>query len=944
MRLRRNMKMLLCLVLCLCMICTNQNVFAAISQEGTERNESESTQADTILESEVPLETEKLQIEDTIQSIESNYSESEFSKDVMNTDEDQSAETMTEAVTETVAESNIVENFTENPTGVQTDEQTNVPTDDSEETDMDLQAKAEIMNKCEVQIDRAHITKVNGIAVTENEIQDYIEAGKWNPCFEPGTELEIAADHINTGDYSGYAFKMWRGDGCLIQSNDIFSPVVTITVPAGISKIDLNAKEIIYINGAEAVAFGGINEYIESVDGVVDNYGKWIAVGTKIQLEAPEFDENGNPFIEWYAGYESASSKLDFSDQAFEDKTNRKTVMTVLPEMNATYSDHTYICPVYASIAAKSLQIGFAGGVVNQYEGEVLEKTDTSGNTVYECKAGAKLYIEWNAEKEEGFDHVFRQWHVRNGRYYSDEIIGKIEQELIEDEQNQQTVLHVTDEVLSMIGSSTQSQTITVYGEYERIQNNAVMCEVYVENGKILSVDGVSTDAYNTPASEGGEPFAKGNFKPGTVLVMENLAERQGMWVNLSDFVGSFFGPYEPLGIFQTDSCARVVTYLVPDSPKAHLTGDSGNYAWGDGPMTVHVKGGQIIGENGIGFAKPVTERNFDHGQMVTIQAVVPEVPEGADYKYVFDHWETYDGYPLRFEDKNAEITEASTAPYHWPDIWLYAIFKTVPVEYGSIEVIPDIEEGAPSIYLSKEDVETSVLTEDEQNLIKEGVDITVTTSVKVITDVNSADDKLIEANKNDYEKAQILDIEMFKQIGDSEREKITETLRPITLCINIPDNCKITDGNRTFSMLRIHNGTATLLQDLDSNADTITISTNQFSTYVLLYKDAAQEPQETEEPSESEKPGESKNPSESEKPDESETIESDNDNQSAPSEKPSDSEENSTVTNNDDGKTQSESPKTGDMTQVMSLISILMASVVVILYIVMAKKKKYRH
>lgn len=43
----------------------------------------------------------------------------------------------------------------------------------------------------------------------------------------------------------------------------------------------------------------------------------------------------------------------------------------------------------------------------------------------------------------------------------------------------------------------------------------------------------------------------------------------------------------------------------------------------------------------------------------------------------------------------------------------------------------------------------------------------------------------------------------------------------------------------RTFAVVRVHNGAAELLPDLDSEEDTVTIETDRFSTYALVYKDS---------------------------------------------------------------------------------------------------------
>lgn len=55
-----------------------------------------------------------------------------------------------------------------------------------------------------------------------------------------------------------------------------------------------------------------------------------------------------------------------------------------------------------------------------------------------------------------------------------------------------------------------------------------------------------------------------------------------------------------------------------------------------------------------------------------------------------------------------------------------------------------------------------------------------------------------------------------------------------------MPDSLKTADGNqtRTFAVVRVHDGTAEILADLDDSADTVTIETDRFSTYAIIYQD----------------------------------------------------------------------------------------------------------
>lgn len=138
------------------------------------------------------------------------------------------------------------------------------------------------------------------------------------------------------------------------------------------------------------------------------------------------------------------------------------------------------------------------------------------------------------------------------------------------------------------------------------------------------------------------------------------------------------------------------------------------------------------------------------------------------------------------------------------------------------------------------------VLTKEEKQKAADGTNIRIVLEVKNAFSVVSAADKaLVEAALNGslakgYTLGQYLDIDLYKLIGNS-RSDITETDRKITVTIQVPDSLKNTNGKtRTFAVIRVHGGKAELLADLDNNADTVTIATDRFSTYAVVYKDTA--------------------------------------------------------------------------------------------------------
>ena len=139
------------------------------------------------------------------------------------------------------------------------------------------------------------------------------------------------------------------------------------------------------------------------------------------------------------------------------------------------------------------------------------------------------------------------------------------------------------------------------------------------------------------------------------------------------------------------------------------------------------------------------------------------------------------------------------------------------------------------------------VLTKEEKQQAAAGTNIRIVLEVKdAPAAVSAADKALVESALNssaakEYTLGQYLDINLYKVVGDS-RSAITETNRKITITIDVPDNLRNTDGTkiRTFAVIRSHDGRAELLADLDDNADTITIETDRFSTYAVVYKDTA--------------------------------------------------------------------------------------------------------
>lgn len=145
--------------------------------------------------------------------------------------------------------------------------------------------------------------------------------------------------------------------------------------------------------------------------------------------------------------------------------------------------------------------------------------------------------------------------------------------------------------------------------------------------------------------------------------------------------------------------------------------------------------------------------------------------------------------------------------------------------------------------------VAKSILTEEQYAMVAAGSILEIKVEViplddetipefdkQVITDGVAA----IAEEKPNLAMADYIDISMFMRIDDSDWNQITDT-DPIDIIVDIPENYKgLSD---TYYIMRAHEGVSTLLEDLDDDDDTITISTGQFSTYALMFDDVSEVP-----------------------------------------------------------------------------------------------------
>lgn len=140
------------------------------------------------------------------------------------------------------------------------------------------------------------------------------------------------------------------------------------------------------------------------------------------------------------------------------------------------------------------------------------------------------------------------------------------------------------------------------------------------------------------------------------------------------------------------------------------------------------------------------------------------------------------------------------------------------------------------------EAVANAVLSAEQVQLVNDGKTIEIRVDVKDIFEkVPQKDKEVIENGLIRYREevpsltlGRYVDISMFMKIGESDWDAITSTEEPIEVVIGVPEDMR--EDGREFYIIRAHEGEHTFMRDLDEEPDTITISTDMFSSYAIAY------------------------------------------------------------------------------------------------------------
>lgn len=138
-----------------------------------------------------------------------------------------------------------------------------------------------------------------------------------------------------------------------------------------------------------------------------------------------------------------------------------------------------------------------------------------------------------------------------------------------------------------------------------------------------------------------------------------------------------------------------------------------------------------------------------------------------------------------------------------------------------------------------------TVLSPEQIQLVNYGENIEVRIDVKDISEtVAGLDKEVIESGLAQCRETmpeltlgRYVDISVFVKIGEGDWETVTSTGEPIEVVMGIPKGLR--EDGREFYIIRSHEGEYTLLADMDDDPKTVTIRTDLFSAYALVYGQA---------------------------------------------------------------------------------------------------------
>ncbi|MCM1170769.1 MAG: hypothetical protein NC393_01450 [Clostridium sp.] len=177
-----------------------------------------------------------------------------------------------------------------------------------------------------------------------------------------------------------------------------------------------------------------------------------------------------------------------------------------------------------------------------------------------------------------------------------------------------------------------------------------------------------------------------------------------------------------------------------------------------------------------------------------------------------------------------------------------------MPLDNAPTVSIDKVDETTPDLKLDDEAYDELINSAFTKEEIKSGKHLKVDLIVAALSEasVGQSDLEAIKTAAKKRKIAVILDMNIVKFIDGIVSGNVNKLDKEITITIDVPKEFQA--ANRKFSIIRLHDGIAEELPDLDDNPNTVTFTTGKFSFYTLIYEDVedgtALEPSKNDTPS----------------------------------------------------------------------------------------------
>lgn len=207
---------------------------------------------------------------------------------------------------------------------------------------------------------------------------------------------------------------------------------------------------------------------------------------------------------------------------------------------------------------------------------------------------------------------------------------------------------------------------------------------------------------------------------------------------------------------------------------------------------------------------------------------------------------------PLLTSEEVKDYTSATVMGDYDVENVINNIYKKVKPE----EVKPDVKVNkkgdAPDVEVTM-DADSVDLSDDEKDAVSSGQKINV--KVEVSNKDNTVDqtekeaiNKKIAETLKDAVTGQFIDIQLIKQVGNASETSIETTKKPVQVKVTVPESLVNKDSSKTrkYSIARVHDGNIYIITGSDvvesevNGVKYITFSSNEFSTYAIVYQDIA--------------------------------------------------------------------------------------------------------